>query len=262
MPEATSSKVTEDKGEKMFFPIGPVLQWIFLKIYILLRGLLKGFLRRCTRLCELQRLCYGDNLGARRTLAVGKRMLSSASEESKLSTKYTLFVLEKSITLSRSPVFQKIHNELGNIALANELEKKWQLVEKAIEAICVVKGIDCKIHEDFPQPLRVCLTQIYGYQQLLVRLDNVRSIDFDHSNESHRLLLRKLWQQLQPDNTSALDSTLIGKHWKDIGFQGSDPATDFRGMGLLSLENLVFFATVFEDHARNILSHSLHPTLG
>ena len=68
-----------------------------------------------------------------------------------------------------------------------------------------------------------------------------------------------LWKQLNPN--TEIDS-LISEKWTDIGFQGKDPSTDFRGMGLLSLENLVFLATVYTDHARNILSHSFHPKHG
>ena len=30
--------------------------------------------------------------------------------------------------------------------------------------------------------------------------------------------------------------------WKDMGWQGKDPATDFRGSGFLALENLIWFA--------------------
>ena len=30
----------------------------------------------------------------------------------------------------------------------------------------------------------------------------------------------------------------INSSWKDIGFQGEDPKTDFRGMGILGLSNL------------------------
>ena len=29
------------------------------------------------------------------------------------------------------------------------------------------------------------------------------------------------------------------KQWQSIGFQGDDPQTDFRGMGVLGLENLL-----------------------
>ncbi len=31
----------------------------------------------------------------------------------------------------------------------------------------------------------------------------------------------------------------ITKQWQDIGFQGDDPGTDFRGMGMLGLHNLM-----------------------
>ena len=36
-----------------------------------LRPVIKGFLRVTTRLCELQRVCYGERAGAPRTMAVG-----------------------------------------------------------------------------------------------------------------------------------------------------------------------------------------------
>lgn len=101
--------------------------------------------------------------------------------------------------------------------------------------------------------------QIYGYKQLLARLEARRTITFDRNNESHRILLETLWEHLCPDNQL---EGLVSKQWTEIGFQGTDPGTDFRGMGLLSLENLVFFATVFTQYARNVLSHSNHPTYG
>ena len=31
----------------------------------------------------------------------------------------------------------------------------------------------------------------------------------------------------------------VTKQWQDIGFQGEDPKTDFRGMGMLGLHNLM-----------------------
>ena len=40
-------------------------------IYWYLKPLVKWFLRKTTRLCELQRVCYGELTGAPRTLAVG-----------------------------------------------------------------------------------------------------------------------------------------------------------------------------------------------
>ena len=41
--------------------------------------------------------------------------------------------------------------------------------------------------------------------------------------------------------------------WGDIGFQGRDPATDFRGLGLLSLSNLCYYALHHTDEAIHCL---------
>jgi hypothetical protein len=41
--------------------------------------------------------------------------------------------------------------------------------------------------------------------------------------------------------------------WKDIGFQGKDPATDFRGVGVFGLWNLVFFAETYPKRYKRLL---------
>ena len=43
----------------------------------------------------------------------------------------------------------------------------------------------------------------------------------------------KLWSNLLPDRKLSERKTM---EWVDIGFQGKDPATDFRGAGMLGLE--------------------------
>ena len=51
-------------------------------------------------------------------------------------------------------------------------------------------------------------------------------------------LMFDLWNALK-----GLDDKLenkITKRWSEIGFQGSDQGTDFRGMGMLSLLNLQY----------------------
>ena len=47
--------------------------------------------------------------------------------------------------------------------------------------------------------------------------------------------------------------------WNEVGFQGKDPATDFRGMGLLGLIQLVYFAETYPEKARALLLESEHP---
>lgn len=47
----------------------------------------------------------------------------------------------------------------------------------------------------------------------------------------------QLWKELRPDTPL---TARISKQWCEIGFQGNDPKTDFRGMGLLGLLNLLW----------------------
>lgn len=54
----------------------------------------------------------------------------------------------------------------------------------------------------------------------------------------------------------------ISNQWQDVGFQGDDPATDFRGMGLLGLNQLVYFSTAYNDVACRMMRQSAHPTKG
>ena len=52
---------------------------------------------------------------------------------------------------------------------------------------------------------------------------------------TYDFLFFQLWKVLKPN------IPLKGRRcqqWTEIGFQGDDPSTDFRGMGLLGLENL------------------------
>lgn len=44
--------------------------------------------------------------------------------------------------------------------------------------------------------------------------------------------------------------------------KGDDPKTDFRGMGMLGLENLIYFCKQYNGAARHVLAHSHHPIHG
>jgi hypothetical protein len=49
-----------------------------------------------------------------------------------------------------------------------------------------------------------------------------------------------LWNTLKPGREI---SNRISKEWIEIGFQGADPATDFRGAGILGLKQLISICT-------------------
>lgn len=74
------------------------------------------------------------------------------------------------------------------------------------------------------------------------RLDNLRrrlKIPFDGSRIEHQDALKQLWKLAYPSREIP---PLKSESWKEMGWQGTDPSTDFRGGGYISLENLIFFA--------------------
>jgi hypothetical protein len=74
---------------------------------------------------------------------------------------------------------------------------------------------------------------------------------YDPQNTEHVTLLTKLWYILK--NNEELTG-MISNQWSDIGFQGKDPSTDFRGMGLLGLENLIYFSQKHRVEARDMIT--------
>lgn len=62
---------------------------------------------------------------------------------------------------------------------------------------------------------------------------------FDQQSQAHEEELMRLWKALRSDTEL---SARISDEWKTIGFQGKNPVTDFRGMGMLGLRQLVYFS--------------------
>ncbi|CAG8821050.1 76_t:CDS:2, partial [Dentiscutata erythropus] len=79
---------------------------------------------------------------------------------------------------------------------------------------------------------------------------------YDTKNKLHEKKLLKLWELLMPDEVL---QNRYGEQWTKIGFQGKDPSTDFRGMGMLALDDLVYYAKNHPKSARHALSCSYHP---
>jgi hypothetical protein len=56
-----------------------------------------------------------------------------------------------------------------------------------------------------------------------------------------------------------VQAALVSTDWGEVGFQGADPATDFRGMGLLGLVQLEYLVRTRPIQARNMLLNANHP---
>ncbi|XP_062111868.1 uncharacterized protein LOC133823228 [Humulus lupulus] len=86
------------------------------------------------------------------------------------------------------------------------------------------------------------------------RLRNLRQrleVPFDGSRMEHQDALKQLWRLAYPaKELPSLKSEL----WKQMGWQGLDPSTDFRGGGFISLENLIFFAQKYPESFQRLLN--------
>uniref|UniRef100_A0A8C6TAK0 ELMO/CED-12 domain containing 1 n=1 Tax=Neogobius melanostomus TaxID=47308 RepID=A0A8C6TAK0_9GOBI len=161
---------------------------------------LKFILRKVTGRCELQRICYNNKHGARRSLKIGTT--------------------------------PNISDSLLRSALSVDSDR----VEKTIDDIMALKKINPDTNPQLGVSLGASLLQIVGYRALLMQVEKLRREAYDCENQEHEEMLLKLWKELRPDTPL---SGRISKQWCEIGFQGSDPKTDFRGMGLLGLHNLL-----------------------
>ncbi|XP_030045245.1 ELMO domain-containing protein 2 [Microcaecilia unicolor] len=188
------------------------------------RFLMKWILRQVTRKCELQRIVDGLEPGASRTHRV-----------------------EYSLGCSKSKVLRRAVNvDMDDL-------------DKCLMDIMKAKKIHKQKDPRFQVSLRVCLLQISGYKQLYLRVENLRKQPYDSNNDEHEEQLMELWSLLMPNQELV---SRITKQWGDIGFQGDDPKTDFRGMGMLGLVNLLYFSKHYTEESRQILSRSNHPKMG
>jgi hypothetical protein len=139
-------------------------------------------------------------------------------------------------------------------------EFAWSSGEETEVAHGLLPSIDDEDQKhDYKKQLARSMRQIRGYTKLCDEVESRRSIPYDSKNESHEKLLLKLWRLLKPDEELKTRRT---NQWQDIGFQGDDPATDFRGMGILSLEQLCFFAQFDAHNCQRSLKISLDPRIG
>ncbi|KAL6988613.1 hypothetical protein U1Q18_014365 [Sarracenia purpurea var. burkii] len=101
------------------------------------------------------------------------------------------------------------------------------------------------------QTMKLLLPPLSPLQEERLRyLQQRLQVPFDGSLLGHQDALKQLWRLAYPDRELP---SLKSELWKEMGWQGSDPSTDFRGGGYISLENLIFFAKNYPDAFQNLL---------
>ncbi|XP_043702790.1 ELMO domain-containing protein A-like [Telopea speciosissima] len=87
-------------------------------------------------------------------------------------------------------------------------------------------------------------------EERLKSLQQRLEVPFDGSRLEHQDALKQLWRLAYPDRELP---SLKSELWKEMGWQGPDPSTDFRGGGYISLENLIFFAKKYPESFQMLL---------
>ncbi|XP_071786925.1 ELMO domain-containing protein 2-like [Asterias amurensis] len=198
--------------------------WVYVYFAWVYHRMFKWVVRTLTGRHELQRICAGEGAGHKQTSKI-----ESSLKNSKLG------------------------------ALRRIIEENVKNINDAVEGVIAVKGINILTCPSFAPCLLRCVEQICGYKTLVQDVETLRKNKYQSSKKDHEELLKKLWDLMMPD--TPLEKR-ITKQWGTIGFQGDDPATDFRGMGILGLLNLIYFAETYNKAARHVLSHSHHPKYG
>lgn len=112
------------------------------------------------------------------------------------------------------------------------------------------------------------ISNIKRYYELRTTIENIRSTSVDRT--THGQVLEVIYSQvlgakITVGATKEEDVVIeTGKKpdWTILGFQGTDPLSDFRGGGLLSLQQLAFFADNFLNEVKSINLRANHPTKG
>ncbi len=92
---------------------------------------------------------------------------------------------------------------------------------------------------------------------LLMERDQIfafAKVSFDDKNPFHFRMLHTIYRKLTNKN----HCVRYGEHWEKIGFQGRDPATDLRGVGMLGLLQILAFIESNYNFIQYAYSYSLN----
>ncbi|KAI9366073.1 ELMO/CED-12 family-domain-containing protein [Zopfochytrium polystomum] len=140
-----------------------------------------------------------------------------------------------------------------------QLEAKESNVDEAVASILRKKGFPENGSPSTPQALifRACANTIASSHKLMHELNARAATKYDSTNKLHERKLLDFWEAAKPDEKL---TGRISEQWKALGFQGDDPATDFRGMGMLGLDDLLYFARVHKKSFQRVLESSHKPS--
>mmetsp|Transcript_11155 Transcript_11155/g.16472 ORF Transcript_11155/g.16472 Transcript_11155/m.16472 type:complete len:417 (+) Transcript_11155:57-1307(+) len=73
---------------------------------------------------------------------------------------------------------------------------------------------------------------------------------YDKNDTEHELILERLWEVCRPKKKR---DGRKSEMWKDIGFQGVDPATDCRGTGVYGIQMIIYLAETYPTQFKRMM---------
>ncbi|GAA5880682.1 hypothetical protein JCM1840_005171 [Sporobolomyces johnsonii] len=119
-------------------------------------------------------------------------------------------------------------------------------------SIAVSEGVECPSVEF--ELLEASLHRVLASYAIVDEVVEVSKQPFPKDGSADQQL-RELWSLLKPEKELP---GLVGKHWQDIGFQNTSPSTDLRGVGMLGLESLLYFARTYGERAAEIVDEAVN----
>ena len=99
-------------------------------------------------------------------------------------------------------------------------------VQAAYANLCEVKKIPLHSTSIVTMNIKHCLHALRYVNMVIYQLEKAQNTVVDLKQSKHQALLDEFWQNMRPNITRNKP-----EDWGDVGFQGLDPTTDFRGLG-------------------------------
>lgn len=200
-----------------------VIQSLFEVIEDIFRNVKKVLLHAITGRCELERICGGN------------KMHNAAMSND----------------FARSVKRSKVLKSVGVAIFGPQLQPFD--VTNCCDQIVSVKHLPAETSL-LVANIRNCLIHMNLLNKMVEKVLILKNETFSDSEPKHVALLEELWTNMRPQIKRK--GGRITAEWEEVGFQGKDPATDFRGMGMLGLVQLVYLSKHSNKLAVQLLQES------
>lgn len=183
--------------------------------------------------------------------------------------RFILLRLPEKLPLWLSLLFQILQFILYLITGKNLITR---ILESGFDQGTMIKCLEAYIRVTFPEGLgkedlldkmlvrpalvsrlHDAINRIFDLISLKEEVQWTRQTTFDKTKPEHMRILNETYKNL----TGEAAPIIPDKQWDEIGFQGTDPSTDFRGMGLLGLQQLHRFSQT--PQGRSVYKSSVDP---